>query len=732
MRNRGRITAAATSGVVVLLGAIVFSPLPGALTTPAIGSLTLLDSRGGELAEIANADARAQFPCRLDEMGAWLPQVTVALEDHRFFHHHGIDWPAVAAAARRNLRAGRTISGASTITQQFVKLATRREGRNWRSKLSEAVLAWKLERRWSKERILTEYLNRSSYGNRRLGPEAAARAYFNKHAAQLTLGEAIYLAGLPHAPTRLNPWSHSDAAERRFLRSLARLYELGAITTEQRDLLTANPPVVERTVPPHRAPHFVDTIVARQPKQRGTLRTTLDPALQTTAEQLVRAHLQTLNRNDISQAAVVVIENATGAVRALVGSENYDIAQVNGAMQPRSCGSTLKPFMYLSALDRRVLTAATLLPDTPDAIRNDFPDYDPQNFSHHYLGPVRMREALACSLNVPAVYTLKRLGARETFFQLTKWGFNFPRGLDDYGAGFLLGNAETRLVDLAAAYAGLARGGLAIRAKFAASEQPQVVRVASPEACAIVTDILADNEAREKSFGTHSPLSLPQRVAVKTGTSSGFRDTWTVGFDKQHTVGVWAGNLDGRPMRDMLAIRAASPLWAAMMLEMLKRDEPLDAPAATRQLVRRRICTLTGLLPSARTTTTTDEWFIGGTEPAETSAQYFAADGTLVLPEEYAAWCATPDNTSGARVASAARITNPPANARYNVDPALPRKQQMIELRASLPGDVHWFVNDAPQAAQNNGRVFWLLAPGEWKIRAVSATAAAEERISVE
>ena len=447
---------------------------------------------------------------------------------------------------------------------------------------------------------------------------------------------------------------------------------------------------------------------------------------------MLRAHLEALNRDDITEAALVVIENATGAVRALVGSHDYANAQVNGAMRARSCGSTLKPFVYLNALDRRVLTAATLLPDTPDAIRDEYADYDPQDFNHRYLGPVRMREALACSLNVPAVYTLSQLGARETFHELTKWGFDFPRTLDAYGAGFVLGNAETRLVDLAAAYAGLARGGTAMRAKFIASEHQTMTRVASPEASAIITDILCDNEARERSFGTHSPLALPQRVAVKTGTSSGFRDAWTVGFNKQHTVAVWAGNFNGRPMRNALAIRAASPLWAAMMTKLLEHDEPLDRPAVTPQLTRKAICKMTGLLPSTHTTSTADEWFLAGTDPTATSANFYAADGALVLPERYAAWCGSAENTIGARVVSTARITNPPANSRYAIDPVLPPSQQMIELRANFPGEVDWFVNDAALAAQNDGRVFWQLARGDWIVRAVSATGTAEARLTVE
>ena len=200
---------------VVTVAIVWWLPIPAELQKPTAGTLTLLDCRGREIAEVASPEARAQLPVTLEKMGPWLPRVTVALEDRRFYEHRGIDWHAIAAAWTRNLRSGHLLSGASTITQQLVKLATGREQRSWSKKLYEAIIAWKLEHRWSKERILAEYLNRSSYGNRRIGPEAAARAYFGKPARDLTLSEAIFLSGLPQAPTRFNPWRHPEQASRK-------------------------------------------------------------------------------------------------------------------------------------------------------------------------------------------------------------------------------------------------------------------------------------------------------------------------------------------------------------------------------------------------------------------------------------------------------------------------------------------------------------------------------------
>lgn len=727
MRRFRGITIFALIVATISLG-IIWLPWPADLQTPLVGTPILLDLRGREIAELASERARVQIPVPLSEMGDWLPRVTVALEDRRFYHHGGIDWQATCAACLRNLRAGRVVGGGSTITQQLVKIACRRQRRSWLAKLYESAVAWKLECLWTKERILAEYLNRCSFANRRLGPEAASRAYFGKPAHDLTLAESVYLAGLSQAPTRFNPWRHPDRAERKYTRSLDLLTQTGLLTSAQRGLLSATP-IPGHFDPPRLAPNYVDAIKQRHPEIAGQVRTTLDLDLQQIAEVKLRALISSLNRYDVTDAAVVILDNAAGAVRAMVGSSNYVQNQVNGSMRTRSCGSTLKPFVYLTAIDRRLLTAATLLADTPDAIRDTYSDYDPQNFNHHYLGPVRVREALACSLNVPAIVALSRVGARSAFYELQKWGFDFPRTIDDYGAGFILGNAEIRLTDLAGAYAGLARGGWASRPKLLASESFPMVRTASAAATEIITDILCDNQARKKSFGLSSPLAFEERVAAKTGTSSGFRDAWTVGFDKEHTVAVWVGNPDGRPMRDTLAVQCAAPLWAAVMHELLRNDRPIPPPSET--LVKREICAATGLLPSRFSPAKVTELFLPQTEPTQNSSSQFSSEGKLLLPVEYASWCSSGDNSFGATVRPAPRILNPRSGANYEIDPVLPPKQQMIELLATIGSDVQWYVDGAPVPPQPDGRFFWQLAPGEWSLQAIGRGGGESVSVSV-
>ena len=743
-------------------------PVPDALRQPAPmqGTVTLLDARGEALAELPDPGARSRHPLPLARLGPDLPRLTVALEDRRFYGHHGVDVRALCAALARDLRAGRIVSGGSTITEQLVKLAAGRPGgRTLLAKAREAVVAWKLERRLTKPEILERYLNALSYGNRLVGPQAAARAYFNKDAADLTLAESLYLAGLPQAPSRLNPWHHLAAGEFCFGRNLRRLTSAGVVSPDTARRLADAPPRPGHFLPVRRASHFVDLLAARQ--KRGTLpdapggilRTTLDPDLQRLAETLTRHHLEDLRRegDEDPQAAVVIVENATGAVRALVGSGDYedpDRGQVNGTIRPRSAGSTLKPFLYLNAFDRRLLTAASILPDTAEAVRATFADYDPQNYhAGRHLGPVRVRTALGSSLNVPAVVALGRcVGARQAFYEFGRWGFRFPAGLDEYGAGFILGNAEIRLLDLASAYAGLARGGLAGPARLLARDGTAWERVASADASTIITDILCDPQARRATFGEGSPLDFPDgvRVAVKTGTSSSFRDKWCVGFDGRHTVAVWAGHFDGRPMGETVGIHAAAPLWHGLMDALLREHQDPDVPTPRlgNTLLRRDVCPLTGLLPApgAGGPPGVPELFLAGTEPTASAADYFLLDPSggpahLRLPPEYAAWCRSPQNILGAVAPpdaaspSSLAVVCPPDHARYTLDPELPARQQMLELTANTaePAQVHWTVNGQSLAPQPDGRVFWPLARGTWTVVAsLPGAASVSRRIEVE
>lgn len=705
--------------------------LPAKLDRPAVGTSVLADFRGRTIAVLATPLARESYPIRLRDMGKWLPLATIGIEDARFWKHPGVDLWAAAGAGLRNLQNGRVISGASTITQQLIKISSDRNTRTFPGKIHETFAALRLERSWDKSKILEAYLNQLDYGNRRIGPEAAARAYFGKPAHELSLPEAIFLAGLPQSPSRLNPWRNPTSALERYRRNVRRLAKAGLLPAGATiEALLENPPRVGGHEPPSEAPHFVGMVGQRLPYLKGTATdqvvTSLDLDAQRLATRIVRDHLSAAAALGVGDAAVVIIENSTGAVRALVCAGNPECAFINSAIEPRSCGSTLKPFLYLAAIDQRKLTAASILPDTPDAVTEEYRDYDPQNYSKRHLGPVRLREALGSSLNVPAVFALSRNGARETFDYLRTWGLKFPESFNSYGAGFILGNAPVRLLELAGAYAALARGGEFWTPRLAAKDSVEGRRLASKEACAIIADILCDNRARMASFGASSPLNLFERTAVKTGTSSGFRDGWCVGFSADHTVAVWAGNLDGRPMHELLAVRSAAPLWAAIMTSLYAAgDRPVPQLKESATLHPVEVAAETGLLPRPGEPVRR-EWFLPGTEPVEPASALYV-DGVLQLPAEYHAWCAGPQNAIGAAAqASVLRVLFPKDGATFSYNPAISTAQQMLPLQSSLP-QCEWFLN-----GKKIERPLIPLERGKWTISVHAKGQMAESNYVVE
>ena len=699
---------------------LFFAPLPHYLVNDTPLTTRYLDTKDRLIAEIPGPEARSHRPVPLSAMGPWVPAFTVALEDQQFAHHPGIDLRASVRALFK--RRG----GGSTITEQYIKVASGRKGRFLWRKAWEKALALQLERRWSKGQILEAYLNRISYGNRLAGVEAASRAYFGKPAVTLTKAEAAYLAGLPQSPARCNPWTRSEETARQFARSVRLLSGRGVLP--QGELDAANPQPVERHLPQNLAPHFIqafaDGTAPNQARTAGVVHCTLDLDLQLRVQAMVQNHLNALHRDNITQAAVVILDNSTGAVRALVGSRNFadGDGQINGALQYRNCGSTLKPFLYVTGIDRRVFTAATLLPDTADAVREAYPGYDPHNFALSHLGPVRVREALANSLNVPAVVALSRIGARRAFVSMKEWGLRFDHPIEEAGAGFILGNVGTRLLDLTNAYAGLARGGLVGPPVLVAGSSHQWKRVASPEAVQIITDILCDNDARFRSFGANSPLATPVRVGAKTGTSAEFRDAWAVGFTHEHTVGVWVGNYDGRPMGHAASIEAAAPLWRTLIDALLEQDHPAPQPS----LPRTRICALTGLLPCPARPGVIGELFLPETEPKGSAENWFGPDGHPLLPLEYANWCASPENTLHAAIRpdlSKLTILNPREGAVLLFNPDLPATQQQLEMRVNLPEGASWKLNGQLLTAPVNGRLLWQLQAGDWVLEVSNGSA---------
>jgi penicillin-binding protein 1C len=700
MRKRLRLLCCS---VALLLGlawlALKLVPLPAALLRPMEPGVEFTDRHGATLRQ-RPASSRFSREVPFEAIPPQLVHAVLAAEDKRFFEHSGVDVPALGRAMWTSLRQRRLTSGASTITQQLVKIAEPRR-RTWWTKCVEAATGLRLERHWSKEQILAAYLNRVDFGNLNIGVAAAADYYFGKPLADLSHAEAALLAGLPRNPRRLNPHSAPAAAETRQRTVLRRMHANGWLTDAQlarahAERLQIQPP--RRTF---RAPHFVDLLLRDAPAADGQqIRTTLDLELNRRVEQQVREHLTRLRSQNARNAAAVVIDNRSGDVLALVGSGDYFApvaGQVNGAWARRSAGSTLKPFTYLLALEQGA-TAATVLADVPTVFATSTGVYQPENYNRRSYGPVRLRLALANSLNVPAVKMLNHIGgAAELKSRLQAWGLTTLHApAETYGLGLTIGNAEVRLLELANAYATLARLGEYQPSRLLANGTATDRRVTSSVAPAaaeqawLIADILSDNAARTLAFGASSPLRFDFLVAVKTGTSTDFRDNWAIGYTPEFTVGVWVGNFDGSRMQEVSGVSGAAPILHGIF-EYLHRRFSTSWYASPPSLVEAKVHPQTGKLTSASRPGAVLEKFVSGNIPPPESDTDYVADGTAVLGEEYQTWLkntavAVPaDQGTGKRL----RLVSPVPGTTYIIDPDVPSSAR-LRLIAEGGEQVEW------------------------------------------
>lgn len=703
--------------------ALRWVPLPPGLFKPPPLAVELVDRHGQPLREISPTDLVTRR-ASLSEVPPNLMAATVAVEDRRFWDHPGVDLRAYARAAWQFVRHGHVVSGGSTIAQQVIKLAQPRP-RTLRTKVIEALQALRLEQVWTRQRILAEYLNRLDYGHLRRGCASAAAFYFGRPAGDLSAAEAAFLAGLPQGPTRLNPYRHFDRAKRRQERVLAAMRATGYLGEAEYRRALAEP---IRLRPPRRefaAPHFVDLVLQLQPdpltaNAGGTLRTTLDLALNRAAGRTLREHLARLRDRNVRQGAVVVIENRTGAVRALVGSADYfaaDAGQVNGAWSPRSPGSTLKPFTYLLALERGA-TPASIVADVPTEFATPTGVFAPLNYSRRCRGPTSYRLALANSLNIPAVRVLDDLGgpaALQTCLE-TLGLTTLTQPPDFYGLGLTIGNAEVRLLELANAYAALARLGVYRPFRLLADPPPDREgqragrRVADAGAAWLIADMLSDNAARALEFGLDSPLRFDFPVACKTGTSTDFRDNWAFGYTPEFTVGVWVGNFDGTPMQGVSGVTGAAPVLHAVFTQLHERfGTSWFAPPTN--VVECLVNPWTGKrLTAARPEAVHEKCLATCRPPLECADDYDAA-GRVRLPAEYAEWLASGENWLAGRVVLASpqgvergrpfRVPLPgtaaEASDRSATD-AVATATAPPRVRSPLPGTVFFLDPDLPDA----------------------------------
>lgn len=582
--------------------------------------------------------------------GNKIPQIVkdafIAAEDQKFYLHPGFDLAAIVRAAKDNLLAGKTVSGASTISQQTVRLIYPRK-RTYRNKIIEILRAMRMELALSKAEILEQYLNRVPMGNNIVGIELASRTFFGKSAAELSAAEAALLASIPKAPGRINPYAGNH--DRLFARKdwvLANMAEARYLTQGELSLAKSEKFIFHEPYFPNEAPHFIDSLNKQGMAVNGRVRTTIDMEIQRAAEQILSSHSARLAYLGANQAAVMVIHNPAMEALASAGSISYGEENKgfnDGTNALRSAGSTLKPFIYAQALDDG-FSAAWSLEDTQKMYKTPKGDYKPANFDKKTYGPVTMRSALGNSLNISTIRMLQSVGQDRYFDLLSELGLiNDPTKTSaHYGLGLVIGNPEVTLAELVRAYAMLANGGelRSIRhtiGKGHGEDASSRHRVFSQEAAYIISDILSDPSARFITFDKAGSMRFPFKISVKTGTSTKYRDAWAVGYTPEYTVGVWAGNFEGNPTFSMSGAKGAAPILNDIF-RFLYKDKTPSLTEAPEGVVSAKVCGISGMKPGRFCKNVTTELFIKGNTPNETCTFHTNEERFHELPATYAAW----------------------------------------------------------------------------------------------
>jgi penicillin-binding protein 1C len=644
-QRRGAVRSALALGLALLCaGAHALPTFAEVKAAHRPSDVTVTDRHGTPIQTVRVAkDVRRLAWTPLADMSPAMLTAIVLSEDRRFWQHDGVDWQAAATSAWGNLWNTRT-RGASTLTMQLAGLvdeglARPRAGRSVAQKLGQAVTATRLEATWKKSEILEAYLNSVPYRGEIVGIEALAQTLFAKHPSGLDAQEAAIAAALVRSPNA----KAADVAQRACgVLQLQKLACGGVVgLTEAALARHGGMPMGEQL-----APHFARRVVdpAGPPLQRSTL----DASLQRFATAQLRRQLAELAGRNVEDGAIVVLDNRSGEVLAWVGSSGdlSGAAAVDGVLARRQPGSTLKPFVYELAFEHRLITPATLLDDSPAQIATASGLYLPQDYDHAWKGFVSARTALGASLNVPAIRVGTLVGTDALLARLNALGLALPESAGWYGASLALGSADVTLLGLANAYRSLANGGL-YSAVVPGAGSGRPIRVADPAAVFLVTDILADDNARVRTFGWASPLATRGFAAVKTGTSKDMRDNWCVGFTDRYTIAVWAGNASGAAMHDVSGVSGAAPVWQELAAY-LHAGAPSQAPRAPAGVVARRVAF------DSKREADRDEVFLAGSERAVLRAS--------------------------AEVAGAERygITSPRDGSIFAIDPDIPPAAQRI------------------------------------------------------
>ena len=560
----------------------------------------------------------------LQDISPALRNALIASEDKRFYQHSGVDWSAVSASAWGNFWNTKT-RGASTITMQLAglledDLKRRAGGRSFSQKISQAYVAERLEASWRKDQILEAYLNLVPFRGELIGVHALSRVLFDKHPSGLNQVESAIAVALIRAPNVsalkvserachiLKEQQHPEFCANLEGQSVLLFSHLGAKATSFDGAGQSGFSAI------HLAPHFARRLLSTEHR---SVRSTLDGKLQSFAKDSLVRQLSALVDRNVEDGAIVVFDNASGDVLAWVGSSGNlsDASQVDGVTALRQAGSTLKPFLYELALEKKFITAASLLDDQPVNIITSGGLYVPQNYDKHFKGLVSARTALASSLNIPAVRVLVSVSEDVFFQRLQSLGFQLRETGSYYGYSLALGSADVSLLNLANAYRSLANSGRYSQPRYRINDNlSPSLQIMDEGATYIVNDVLSDRAARSVTFGLENALSTRMFSAVKTGTSKDMRDNWCIGFSDKYTVGVWVGNASGAPMWDVSGMTGAAPVWQEIMHYLYTRDHSAQA-AHSRPLppnvVESKIHYSDNTEPARR------EFFLKGTEQTE-------------------------------------------------------------------------------------------------------------------
>ncbi len=687
---KGRACIGASAAVLVVLAVLASQSPDQAPSFQEVkdhhhpSDLRLLDRSGQNLGQ-RRVDARvrrwAWTP--LLQISPALQRAVVAVEDRRFWNHDGVDYYAIVASITEVLRGHRP-RGASTITMQLARwlephLQRRQSERGLRFKWQQMRAAWAIERAWSKDEIFEAYLNVIAFRGEIHGINAAAGTLFAKAPHGLSDAESLVLAALLRDPTAS---AQHVAARARHLAT-----RLGGAGTEV-DIDSAisalqSPGRLERDdLAPHLAARLLTPAVA------SDVSTAIDIDLQRLATATLRRHLLALHDRHVDDGAVLIVDNTSGEVMAYVGGSGglSQAPQVDAVRARRQAGSTLKPFLYATALERQVLTAASLLDDSPVEVAESTGVYRPENYDHRFHGMMTLRRALAGSINVPAVRTLMLLRPNTLLSKLRRLGFaQLNRPAEFYGPALALGAVDVNLWELVNAYRSLANGGAFGEMRLlkpgtgqGTGSSPMTGNVFDPAAVFIVDDILADRESRALTFGLDSPLGTTSWTAVKTGTSKDMRDNWCIGFSDRYTIGVWVGNASGAPMHDVTGVSGAALIWHDLM-ESMHRQHSSQAPTPPLGVVAQW-----SEFPDT-TELARREWYLAGTEPI-----------TAVIK----------------RSEGREHIVTPVAGAIVAIDPDIGMDRQRIPLQAqTAAADRRWVV-DGIDIGSVRGDAWWTPEAG--------------------